>query len=233
MKLTVVIPVYNERKTLSTVVERVFDALQGAEVEVLVVDDGSTDGSRELLQELAKRYPLTVLVHAHNQGKGAAVRTALAAAGGEAVVIQDADLEYDPHELPRVYAALQPGVDAVFGSRMMERVQGGYAHYVLGGKLLNAWVNLLFRASLTDAYTGVKLVRTATLRGLGLASHGFEFEAELVCTLLAARARIVEVPVRYVPRTFAEGKKIRARDAWKGVATAWKVFVRRLIHRAT
>ncbi|MBP9686618.1 MAG: glycosyltransferase family 2 protein [Candidatus Doudnabacteria bacterium] len=231
MKLTVVIPVYNERKTLSTVVERVFDALQDLEVEVLVVDDGSTDGSGELLQELAARYPISAFIHKSNKGKGAAVRTGLAVAHGEAVVIQDADLEYDPRELLLVLAALQPGVDAVFGSRMMERVQGGYTHYVWGGKLLNAWVNFLFRARLTDAYTGVKLVRTAVLRELRLASHGFEFEAELVCMLLATGANIVEVPVRYVPRTFAEGKKIRARDAWKGVAMVWNVFLRRMIHR--
>lgn len=231
MKISVIIPVYNEATLLRAVVERLFAVLQGWQLEVIAVDDGSTDGTKAVLEQLVEEYPLQLVHHEANQGKGAAVRSGIDAAIGDVVVVQDADLEYDPAELVTVLAALSPEVDAVFGSRMIAGVQGGYLHYILGGKLLNAWVNFLFNASLTDAYTGMKVVRAPVLRELMLSATGFELEAELVCALLARNARIVEVPVSYTPRTFAEGKKIRARDAWGGMRMAWKVYRTQRMHR--
>lgn len=227
MIVSVVIPIFNEASSVAKVVERLFAALPEHTLEVLAVDDGSTDGTDRILTRLAEQYPIRILRHAQNAGKGVAVRTGLAAASGEVVVVQDADLEYDPQDLSAVLAAFAPGVDAVFGSRMMQGVQGGYAHYVVGGKLLNAWVNILFGASLTDAYTGVKAVRRSVLQDLALRASGFELEAEIVCKLLARQCSIREVPVRYAPRTFAEGKKIRALDAWKGARLALSIFLHR------
>lgn len=225
MSISIIIPVYNEAQSVGVVIERLYAALPGEQVEVCVVDDGSTDRTARVLEQLAQRYPLRMLRHPVNAGKGAAVRSGLAAATGEIVVVQDADLEYDPQELTAVVQAFVPGVDAVFGSRMMHGVQGGYTHYVVGGKALNAWVNFLFKSSLTDAYTGVKAVRRSVLLALQLSATGFELEAEIVCKLLARRARIVEVPVRYTPRTFAEGKKIRPWDAWSGARMALRIFL--------
>lgn len=227
MNISVIIPVYNEAASLRAVVERLFAVLHDWQLEVIAVDDGSTDGTKAVLEQLMEEYPLQLVYHGANQGKGAAVRSGIARATGEIVVVQDADQEYDPRDLHAVLAAFVPGVDAVFGSRMMRGVQGGYSHYVVGGKLLNAWVNLLFGSTLTDAYTGVKAIRRSVLVLLELRATGFELEAEIACKLLAQKARIVEVPVRYTPRTFAQGKKIRARDAWRGIRMAWSVYMRR------
>ena len=220
MYLTVIVPVYNEAATIA----RVLAAVEAADIgdtqrEVVVVDDGSTDGTREAIEPFASRC--RILRHEKNRGKGAAVRTALSASSGEFVIIQDADLEYDPKDWPALIAALSAdtGLAAVYGSRNTGKDRRGYLPYFLGGWLLTVAVNVLCGTRLTDVTTGYKLFRRSALQNIGLRADGFEFDEEVTVKLLRAKGRIGEAPISYRPRTFAEGKKIRPRDGIRGLAT--------------
>lgn len=225
--LSIIVPVYNEERT----VVRVLDALAALRIsdwrfEIIVVDDGSRDDTGEKIaswvHEASERERGVHMVrHSDNRGKGAAIRSGLGYATGDAVLIQDADLEYDPADIPHLLNALGDGVDAVFGSRNLEPTGRGYWHFVVGVKALTMFTNILFHVHLTDIYTGYKLVRTEQLRACNLASSGFDIEAEITAKLLTRGARIAEVPIRYFPRAFREGKKIRARD---GITGAWTIF---------
>ncbi len=224
-KLSIIIPVYNEAQTIEELLGRVFAVnLTGWEREVIVVDDGSVDATPRLLNELKKNLDFKLLKHSHNRGKGASVRSGLLVATGQVILIQDADLEYNPEDIFKLLACFELGNLVVFGSRMMHKAQGGYLHYILGAKLITWWVNLLFRTKLTDPYTGYKLVEASTIKQLKLETRGFEFEAELTGKLLKQGYKITEVSVNYRPRTFAEGKKIRGRDAYKGLWTLLKIW---------
>ncbi len=227
MKLTVIIPVFNEQATVKELLYRVCTANTLTwEKEVIVVNDGSTDDTAKILEQAGSDYVFKIIRHRDNLGKGAAVRSGLGVATGDVVLIQDADLEYDPSEYVTLLNALEPNVDAVFGSRMQKGVQGGYWHYILGAKFLNGFINFLFWTKLTDVYTCYKLIRTNILRSLALSSNGFELESELVSKLLARKACIQEVSISYAPRTFKDGKKIRGIDAIKGVLTALEIWIR-------
>ncbi len=223
--LSIIIPVYNEAATIEELLRRVFMVDLGDwEREVVVVDDGSVDGTPRLLQEAKKVLDFKLLKHAHNRGKGASVRSGLLVATGQAVLVQDADLEYDPQDIPKLLEPFGQGCQAVFGSRMIKHTQGGYPHYILGAKLLTWVINLLFHTKLTDPYTCYKLIDAEIIKRLQLEARGFEFEAELVAKLLRQGGKIVEVGVSYSPRKFSEGKKIRPRDAYRGLLTIWRVW---------
>lgn len=220
MKLSIIVPAYNEEKTIASVLERLV-ALNLApwEKEIIVINDGSRDQTQTAVAPFLRN--VIYLAHETNRGKGAGIQTALARAAGDAVVIQDADLEYDPAEIQNLLAVYRDNT-AVFGSRNLHPDRTGYPHYVLGVWVLTKLINILYWARLTDAYTCYKLIPTAVMRELNLESLGFEFEAELTCKLLKNYIPIKEIAIRYFPRKFAEGKKIKAKDGLIGIWTILK-----------
>ena len=222
MKLSVVIPVYNERATVVELLARVEAVDLGFAKEIIIVDDASTDGTREVLQGLA-RPGLRVLLQERNQGKGAALRRGFAAADGDIVLVQDADLEYDPAEYPQLIAPILAGrADVVYGSRFL-----GGPHRVLlywhslGNRVLTTLTNMVSNLNLTDMETCYKVFRRETLQRLRLRSDRFGFEPEVTIKLAKLRARIYEVPISYAGRDYSEGKKIGFKD---GLAALYHII---------
>ena len=229
--LSVLMPVFDERATLEEIIRRV--RAVDLPKEIILVDDGSTDGTRDLLRDAIEgHYPeVRVFYHPHNRGKGAAIRTAIAEATGTVCVIQDADLEYDPREYPLLLAPILDGrADAVYGSRFI----GGGAHRVhlfwhyVGNQLLTTLSNMLTNLNLTDMETCYKVVKTDLLRSLPLRAERFDLEPELTALLARARARIYEVPISYSGRDYSEGKKIGWRDGVQALFCIVKSRFRRL-----
>lgn len=221
LKVSVLMPAFNERATIARAVERVRSVPMG--MEIICVDDGSTDGTRDVLRELEASGQIDAFVlHETNRGKGAAVRSALAKATGDVVVIQDADLEYDPHDILKLLGPVQDGrADAVFGSRFKGDVSRVlYYWHSLGNWGLTTLSNMLTNLNVSDMETCYKLVRTDLMKSLPLTSDRFGFEPELTARLAQSGARIYEVPVSYSGRTYAEGKKIGWRD---GAAALWHI----------
>jgi glycosyltransferase involved in cell wall biosynthesis len=215
MKLTIIMPVYNERETLSEILSQVRAVeLADMEKEIIVVEDGSTDGSRDILIEEAKAGDLVVLYHKHNRGKGAAVRNAIEHASGDLVVIQDADLEYDPRDYPSLIRPIIEGrVTVVYGSRFLGPRKAMLFWHMLGNKLLTLTTNILYNAILSDMETCYKCFRADVVKDLPLRSRRFEFEPEVTAKVLKRGHRIFEVPISYYGREYHEGKKISWRDA--------------------
>jgi glycosyltransferase involved in cell wall biosynthesis len=219
-KVSVLVPVYNEARTL----KRVMDALTLAlpDAEMIYINDGSEDGSRDILESHARASD--IVINKENGGKGSAIRAGIARATGDYCVIQDADLEYDPAEIVLMLKEAETHAGSiVFGSRFLRPNANIYPLYLLGNKTLTLILNLLFCGKLTDSYTCYKLFPTPLLKTLPLHANGFELEAELSAWPLRMKLPIREVPISYHPRTFAEGKKINARDALKGILTMLKI----------
>jgi len=220
--LSVVIPVYNEVSTAESLLRQVDEV--PLQLQVIVIDDGSTDGTRDLLRTLEDDGLIDVLVfHEDNQGKGAALRTGFARATGDVVVVQDADMEYDPHEFPLLLRPILEGkADAVYGSRFL-----GGPHRVLlfwhsvGNRVLTLLSNMLTDVNLTDMETCYKMVRRELLESLPLSADRFGIEPELTARLAQAGARIYELPISYDGRSYAEGKKIGWKD---GVSALWSIM---------
>jgi glycosyltransferase involved in cell wall biosynthesis len=211
-------PVYNEAATVRRAIEDVLAADLGVDVELIVVDDGSTDGTGRMLQETDWPKQVRVLRHDHNRGKGAAVRTALAAARGEYAAIFDADLEYEPGDIATLLPPLVDGrTNAVFGVRAFDGYTSHSFLYVLGNKLVTLVANVLFNVYLRDLMTCHKAIRTDVFRSLPLRASGFTIEPEITARLIQRGERIFEVPVRYRARSFEEGKKLTARDGLRVV----------------
>lgn len=229
-QLSVVIPVYNEASTVSEVVARV--RAIPLSVEIIAVNDCSTDATGSVIDRLRDAGEIDVVVHHQvNQGKGAALRHGFEHANGLVIVVQDADLEYDPAELPRLYRFIESGkADAVFGSRLL----GGEGHRVLyfwhavGNRLLTLVSNMLTNLNLTDMETCYKMVKTPLMKSLPLSSNRFGFEPEVTARLAQFDARIYEVPITYAGRTYAEGKKIGWKD---GVAAFWHILYFNLLKK--
>lgn len=226
MRISVIIPVYNEAATVTQVVEQVVEVkLDDVEKEIIVVNDGSTDGTDAVLDSLAARWPnpLKIVHHERNQGKGAAIRTALEHVTGDVVITQDADLEYAPQEYPRLLAPFEnPAVQVVYGSRNLRRNPRSSWSFYWGGRLLSWVTNLLYGSHITDEATGYKAFRADLLRDLDLQSNGFEFCPEVTSKVLRRGIRIHEVPISYQPRSFAEGKKINWCDGLQAIWTLLK-----------
>ena len=231
-KLSILVPVYNEARTIGALLQRVEEAPLPCEREIIVVDDGSTDGTREALEAFAGAHPaVKVLVHEHNRGKGQAIRSAIAEMSGDWAIIQDADLEYAPEDYQAMLLPVQRGLaDVVFGSRfVMGRYRRAmYFWHTLANKALTLLTNVLADLNITDMETCYKLVRADLLKALRLRSKGFDIEPELTVKLARSGARIYEVPISYSGRTYAEGKKIYTRDA---CIAFWALFKYRFLDR--
>jgi glycosyltransferase involved in cell wall biosynthesis len=215
--LSVVMPVYNERATIEEIVQRVLAV--PLRVELISVDDGSTDGTREMLQALAKERPITLVLQPANAGKGAALRRGFQEVTGDLVVIQDADLEYSPEEFPQLIELICQGrADVVYGSRFLGRHRVFMFTHYAGNRFLTLVTNVLYNTMLTDMETCYKVMRTEVLRSMTLDANGFGIEPELTAKIFKRHYRVYEVPITYDGRGYDEGKKITWRD---GVVALW------------
>ncbi len=222
MNLSVIIPVYNEVESIQEIIRRV----QATQLpwEILIVDDYSKDGTRDLLKEMDGKDNVRVLMHEKNQGKGAAVRTGLAAARGDVLLIQDADLEYDPRDYPVLLKPIEEGLaDVVYGSRFLggPRRVAMFWHMV-ANYLLTFMTNILYNTILSDMETGYKVFRRHVIEGMPLHARRFDFEPEFTAKVLKRHYRIFEVPISFNPRDYAQGKKIKLKDAFEAVWTLLK-----------
>jgi glycosyltransferase involved in cell wall biosynthesis len=221
MTLSVVIPVYNEVDTVATVVRRVMEI--PFNLEVIIVNDGSTDGTREALESLRKELPRIQVVHQENGGKTAALRNGFARTTGDVVIVQDADLEYDPAEIIHVVRPIFNGqADVVYGSRFMVRREARvlYFYHYIANRFLTILSNTLTNLNMTDVETGYKAFRGEIIRSMNIVSSGFGVEIEVTAKIAKLKAAIYEVPISYYGRTYDEGKKIGFMD---GVVALWYV----------
>jgi glycosyltransferase involved in cell wall biosynthesis len=222
MTLSVIIPVYNEVKTIREIIHRV--QATGLADEILIVDDGSTDGTREVLAEITQTEEIKVIYHERNQGKGKAVRTGIENATEDLIIIQDADLEYDPREYANLLHPIQEGIaDVVYGSRFLGAGRRPVLFWnMVANKILTLVTNILYNNILTDMETGYKLFRRQIVQNMTLHARGFEFEPEFTAKILKSKVRVYEVPITFNPRDYDEGKKIKMRDAFIAMWTLIK-----------
>jgi glycosyltransferase involved in cell wall biosynthesis len=222
--LTLVMPAFNERATLRTAVERAVKTELPLPLELVVVDDGSTDGCLDSIADLVAPGRLRLIRHRRNRGKGAAIRTGIAVAQGDLLGVLDADLEYDPADYRRLLDPILEGeARLVFGTRAFGANTAYSFWYVVGNKFINLWTSFLFDAWLSDVYTCFKLAPTTLWRALDLRSNGFGIEAEVTGKFLSRGERIYEVPITYRARTRSEGKKIRPADGARALWTLLRV----------
>jgi glycosyltransferase involved in cell wall biosynthesis len=221
-KISIIIPTYNEEKTIEDVLNKVRQvSTLGFEKEIIVIDDGSTDKTEAIVRRFSD---INFLKHDKNRGKGAAIRTSIDKASGDLLIIQDADLEYNPGNYKDLISAYQEGNRVVYGSRNMNPKRKGYVHYVWGVKFLSKIVSLISGQGITDAYTCYKLFGKGILESLSLKSDGFEIEAEITMKILKKGYKIKEIPIDYFPRTFKEGKKINVKDGIVGLYSIFKFW---------
>jgi len=217
MNLSVIIPVYNEKNTIHELVRRV-QAMKLA-YEIVIVDDGSKDGTREILAGLDGKDTVRVILHEKNQGKGAAVRTGILAAVGDVMLIQDADLEYDPREYPNLLKPIHENTaDVVYGSRFLGEPHRAILFWnMIANKLLTFMTNILYNTILTDMETGYKVFKREVVADMNLRANRFDFEPEFTAKILKKKVRVYEVGISFNPREYSEGKKIGLRDAFEAV----------------
>ena len=228
LRISFLVPVYNERSTVLELLERV-DEL-GLDRQIIVVDDGSTDGTTELLRKWHALHPDDVLLTQENGGKGAALRAAVPHADGDIAVIQDADLEYDPADVPALIEPIVRGAaDVVFGSRLSGgRPQRAYLFWhLVGNRFLSLLTGILYNTTLSDMETGYKAFRIEVLRSLDLRENGFSIEPEITAQVCKRKLRVYQLPISYYGRTYAEGKKITWRDGFKAIWVLLRVRVGR------
>ena len=222
MQLSVIIPTYNEERTIAELISRVKSV--NLEKEIIVVDDGSTDNTPRILNSIDG----ITLISKKNGGKGSAIRAGIEKVSGEVVIIQDADLEYDPHDfIPMLEVMREEKADVVYGSRILhEKYKISYRRYFWGGKLVTLVANILFGLSITDEPTCYKMIKTDLLKSLNLQCSRFEFCPEVTAKVARRKIRIVEVPISYYPRKIDEGKKINALD---GIEAIWTLLKYRIL----
>jgi len=216
MKLSIVMPVFNEVKTIIPILEKVRSVnLEGVEKEIVIVDDGSTDGTVDVLRGLKG---CKVMFHGFNRGKGAAVRTGIENSSGDVIIIQDADLEYDPNDYVKLLKPITNGYSkVVYGSRFINRQSTALPMHYLGNRLLTFVTNLLYNSNITDMETCYKVITRDVLKGIKLRSNRFEFEPEITSKILKKGYKIYEIPINYIYRDFKEGKKITVVDGIKAL----------------
>jgi glycosyltransferase involved in cell wall biosynthesis len=222
MKLSVVIPVYNEVRSIGEIVRRVRATKLAS--EIIIVDDGSTDGTRDQLAGMDGKAKVRVILHDKNRGKGCAVRTGIAAARGDVVLIQDADLEYDPVEYGILLKPIQDDIaDVVYGSRFLGAARRPILFWnMVANKILTFITNILYNNILSDMETGYKVFRREIIKDIPLHAKRFDFEPEFTAKILKRHVRIYEVPIAFNPRDYSEGKKIKTKDAFSAVWTLIK-----------
>ena len=227
MNLSVIIPVYNEVQNIREILKRV--QATGLPWEIVIIDDGSTDGTRDILKELDGKDSIRVILHEKNQGKGAAVRTGFASAKGDVFLIQDADLEYDPRDYPAILKPIEEGIaDVVYGSRFLGAARRSTMFWhMIANKLLTLATNILYNNILTDMETGYKVFRREVLDGITIHSNSFNFEPEFTAKILKKKVRIFEVPITFNPRDYSDGKKIKLHDAFEAV---WALLKYRFVN---
>ena len=223
-EISIVIPTFNERANIGELIDRIRTVLADTRWEIIIVDDGSIDGTRDALQKLSEQNQVRVILHERNQGKGAAVVTGLRAAQGDILLIQDADLEYDPRDYPTLLQPIEEGLaDVVYGSRFL-----GAPHrvtmfwHMVANRLLTFMTNILYNTILTDMETGYKVFRREVIDGMNIRAKRFDFEPEFTAKVLKRKHRIFEVPISFNPRDYSQGKKIKLRDAFEAVWTLLK-----------
>jgi len=227
--LSVIVPVYNERETLLEIVRRIQNveiADFGLSKEILLIDDASTDGTHDLLPALASVPAVRVIVHARNRGKGAAVRSGLKAATGDVMIVQDADLEYDPRDYARLLRPIMEGrAQVVYGSRFLGEHKAMYFWHQLGNKALTTVANVLYNTTLTDIETCYKVCTQEVVKAINLRQNRWGFDPEYTAQVLKRGYRIYEVPISYNGREFSEGKKISWRDGFRII---WVLLLQRV-----
>jgi glycosyltransferase involved in cell wall biosynthesis len=227
MKISIIIPVFNEQQTIEAILRRVLGAnkKESPILEIIVVDDGSTDGTRDILTRMATESTeptVKIFVHPKNQGKGAAIRTALGHIMGDLVLIQDADLEYHPEDYPAVVKPIvEYGAEVVYGSRFLGTHRAFLFWHYLGNKVLTLLTNVLFDSMLSDMEVGFKAFRTDVIKSIPLEARGFDFEPEITAKVLKRKLKLYEVPITYSGRDYSEGKKITWKD---GLAAIWTLI---------
>ena len=219
-KLSVIIPAYNENQTIEVLLQSVLSNPSKIELEIIVVDDFSTDGTRELLQKKLSKYVTKLCLHERNQGKGAAIRTGILAASGTIILIQDADLEYDPNQYPKLLQPILDGrADVVYGSRFLSegprRVL--YFWHKVGNNLLTLFSNLLTNLALTDMETCYKVFKSSVIKDIRIQENRFGFEPEITAKIAKKKVRVYEVGISYSGRTYLEGKKIGWKDGFRAL----------------
>lgn len=213
MNLSVIIPVLNEEKTISKIVKLVLK--QKNVKEIIIVDDGSTDGTSRILSKI-NNLKIKIITHLHNKGKGSALRTAIKVVSQDYVLIQDADLEYNPNDFSLLLKSASLNT-VIYGSRNLGKNKHAYTRTYIGNFLVTFFFNVLYNRRLTDSYTCYKLIPNNILKNIILESNGFEIEAEITAKLAKKGIKIIELPIRYSPRKYEQGKKIKTIDAIKGV----------------